>query len=42
MPLGSDRLVVRPANPVVNSSASEGPECLAAPADVPVQLRLSG
>jgi putative SOS response-associated peptidase YedK len=41
-PPGSDRLVVRPANPVVNSSTSEGPECLAAPPDVPVQLRLSG
>jgi putative SOS response-associated peptidase YedK len=41
-PLVSERLAVRPAHPMVNSSTSEGPECLAAPPDEPMQLRLSG
>jgi putative SOS response-associated peptidase YedK len=41
-PLVSKRLAVRPAHPMVNSSTSEGPECLAAPPDGPMQLRLSG
>ena len=43
-PLAAERLELRPAHPVVNSSASEGPECLAAPPppDSPAQLRLLG
>jgi len=41
-PLASERLAVRPAHPMVNSSTSEGPECLAAPPEMPVQLRLPG
>ena len=42
-PLASERLTVRPAHPVVNSSTSEGPECLAPPPPLPpVQLRLPG
>jgi putative SOS response-associated peptidase YedK len=43
VPLPSARLTVRPAHPVVNSSDSEGPECLAPPPpDPPVQLTLPG
>jgi len=43
-PLASARLAVQPAHPVVNSSDSEGPECLVPPPppDLPVQLRLPG
>jgi putative SOS response-associated peptidase YedK len=42
-PLASERLAVRPAHPVVNSSASEGRECLAEPPPPPpAQLRLPG
>jgi len=41
-PLPSERLTVRPAHPVVNSSTSEGPECLAEPPPVQAaQLRLT-
>ena len=31
-PVASDRLVVRPANPIVNNARHEGPDCLVAPA----------
>jgi putative SOS response-associated peptidase YedK len=31
VPLPSERLVVRPANPVVNSPRHEGPDCLPVP-----------
>jgi putative SOS response-associated peptidase YedK len=42
-PLPSGGLEVRGAHPFVNSSANEGPECLAPPpAGDPVQLRLCG
>ena len=30
VPVASERMVVRPANPVVNSARNEGPDCLAA------------
>jgi putative SOS response-associated peptidase YedK len=30
VPLASERMVVQPANPVVNSARQEGPDCLAA------------
>jgi putative SOS response-associated peptidase YedK len=30
VPLASERMVVQPANPVVNSARHEGPDCLAA------------
>jgi putative SOS response-associated peptidase YedK len=30
VPLASDRMIVRPANPVVNSARYEGPDCLGA------------
>jgi hypothetical protein len=30
VPLPSERMVVRPANPIVNSARHEGPDCLAA------------
>jgi putative SOS response-associated peptidase YedK len=43
MPLPDDQLGVQAAHPFVNSSANEGPECLAAPPPrEPAQLRLLG
>jgi hypothetical protein len=33
-PLRSERMVARPANPILNSPRHEGPDCLAAPSRV--------
>jgi putative SOS response-associated peptidase YedK len=42
VPVPSDQVVVRPANPLVNSARNEGPGCLALPVAAPPARRQAG